>query len=93
MASVLDSGMELLVTPMRPPAASRPSRRDQIVVLRNIPWKQYDGLCEARKDSAGPRMAYLDGTLEILSPRGNTNTRRSCYRVSWRPTARRPGCR
>lgn len=42
--------------------------RDQVVVLRNIPWEQYDGLCEARKDSAGPRMAYLDGTLAIMSP-------------------------
>lgn len=59
--------METLATPIRPPAA-RPSARDQIVVLRNIPWEQYDGLCEARKDSAGPRMAYLDGTLEIMSP-------------------------
>jgi Uma2 family endonuclease len=60
--------MDLLATPIRPPAAARPSSRDQIVVLRNIPWEQYDGLCEARKDSAGPRMAYLDGTLEIMSP-------------------------
>jgi Uma2 family endonuclease len=41
---------------------------DQIVVLRNIPWVQYDGLCKAREDSSGARMAYLDGTLEIISP-------------------------
>ena len=60
--------MDLLAMHVRPPLVSRPSRRDQIVVLRNIPWEQYDGLCEARKDSAGPRMAYLDGTLEIMSP-------------------------
>jgi Uma2 family endonuclease len=60
--------MELHETQVRLPAAARPSKRDQIVVLRNIPWAQYDGLCEARKDSAGPRMAYLDGTLEIRSP-------------------------
>lgn len=60
--------MDLLATQVRPPAASRPSSRDQIVVLRNIPWEQYDGLCKARQDSAGPRMAYLDGTLEIMSP-------------------------
>lgn len=53
---------------VRPPAVARPSNRDQIIVLRNIPWEQYDALCEARKDSAGPRMAYLDGTLEIMSP-------------------------
>lgn len=48
--------------------APRVGKYDQIVVLRNIPWQQYDDLCEARKDSAGPRMAYLDGTLEIMSP-------------------------
>lgn len=60
--------MDLLATQVRPPAVSRPSSRDQIIVLRNIPWEQYDGLCKARKDSAGPRMAYLDGTLEIISP-------------------------
>jgi Uma2 family endonuclease len=60
--------MAFLATHVRPPAAARPGNRDQIIVLRNIPWEQYDGLCEARKDSAGPRMAYLDGTLEIMSP-------------------------
>jgi Uma2 family endonuclease len=59
--------METLVTPARPPAL-RPSNRDQVVVLRDIPWAQYDALCEARKDSAGPRLSYLDGTLEIMSP-------------------------
>ena len=48
--------------------APRVGKYDQIVVLRNIPWQQYDDLCEARKDAAGPRMAYLDGTLEIMSP-------------------------
>lgn len=59
--------METLVTPERPPALRR-SNRDQVVVLRNLPWEQYDALCEARSDAAGPRMAYLDGTLEIMSP-------------------------
>lgn len=59
--------METLVTPDRRPALRR-SHRDQVVVLCNIPWEQYDALCEARSDSAGPRMAYLDGTLEIMSP-------------------------
>jgi Uma2 family endonuclease len=46
----------------------RASRSDQVVVLHHIPWAQYDALCVARADSAGPRMAYLDGTLEIMSP-------------------------
>lgn len=37
-------------------------------MLRGIPWEQYEALCRAREDAAGPRMAYLDGTLEIMSP-------------------------
>lgn len=41
---------------------------DQIVVLRNIPWTQYDAICAAREDAAGPRMAYREGVLEIASP-------------------------
>ena len=41
---------------------------DQVVVLHGIPWEHYDGLCKAREHSAGPRMAYLDGVLEIMSP-------------------------
>lgn len=45
-----------------------PPAGDQIVVLRNVPWEQYDALCRASEDSAGPRMAYLDGDLEIVSP-------------------------
>jgi Uma2 family endonuclease len=49
------------------PSGRRP-RGDQVVVLRGIPWEHYDALCRAREDAAGPRMAYLDGTLEITSP-------------------------
>ena len=60
-------GMGSLALPPRT-RAPRVGKYDQIVVLRNIPWQQYDDLCEARKDAAGPRMAYLDGTLEIMSP-------------------------
>jgi len=42
--------------------------REQVVVLREVTWKQYNALCEGREDSSGPRMAYLDGSLEIMSP-------------------------
>ena len=37
-------------------------------MLYKIPWNQYDSLCVARENTAGPRMAYLDGALEIMSP-------------------------
>jgi Uma2 family endonuclease len=51
-----------------PPVVFRPVNQDQVVVLYQIPWDQYDALCVARENTAGPRMAYLDGALEIMSP-------------------------
>ena len=41
---------------------------DQIDVLENVPWRIYDRMVTWRGDAAGPRMAYLDGRLEIMSP-------------------------
>jgi len=52
----------------QPSVPGPPTHRDQVVVLYRIPWAQYDGLCIARENTAGPRMAYLDGALEIMSP-------------------------
>lgn len=52
----------------RRPPLPEPPAGDQIVVLQGIPWKDYDALCRAREWSSGPRMAYLDGSLEIVSP-------------------------
>lgn len=60
--------MDRIEAHVGPPLPAPPRDRDQIVVLRGIPWRQYDALCRAREDSAGPRMAYLDGELEIMSP-------------------------
>lgn len=44
------------------------ARSDGRVVLYNIPWETYEALLAARGDGAGPRMAYLNGALEIMSP-------------------------
>lgn len=60
--------MEHAATHVGPPVVAAPSQRDQVVVLRDVPWEQYDALCRAREHRAGPRMAYLDGALEIMSP-------------------------
>ena len=38
-----------------------------MVVLRDVPWEQYDALVRARGDAPAPRMAYLDGVLEIMT--------------------------
>jgi Uma2 family endonuclease len=44
------------------------SHVDQHVVLYGVPWAQYEALLAARGESAVPRMSYLEGTLELMSP-------------------------
>jgi Uma2 family endonuclease len=40
--------------------------RDQVIVLRGVSWGHYEALSAAR-DSTRPRMAYLDGALEVMT--------------------------
>lgn len=44
---------------------------DQRVLLRGVPWAQYEALAALRGESAKPRMTYLDGDLELMSPSVN----------------------
>ena len=41
---------------------------DQIVVLRGATWADYQRLQEIRGDVASPRLAYLEGALEMRTP-------------------------
>jgi len=41
---------------------------DKIVVLRGLRWSDYQRMLEVRGDAAVPRLAYLDGELEIMTP-------------------------
>jgi Uma2 family endonuclease len=41
---------------------------DHIVVLRGASWADYQRLTEMRGDQSAPRIAYLEGALEIMSP-------------------------
>lgn len=41
---------------------------DKIVVLSGATWADYQRLLELRGDSSGPRLAYLEGNLEIMAP-------------------------
>lgn len=56
------------------PAARVPDDRDDaphedgIVVLRDLQWADWRRLLETRGDRSGPRMAYLDGSIEFMSP-------------------------
>ena len=41
---------------------------DQRVMLRDVSWTDFETLLAIRGDAAGVRMAYLEGTLELMTP-------------------------
>jgi len=41
---------------------------DHFVHLDGVTWADYERLLEIRGDHSAPRITYLDGTLEIMSP-------------------------
>lgn len=41
---------------------------DQRVVTSGVPWQHYEAQLALRGDRSVPRMAYLEGTLELMSP-------------------------
>ena len=41
---------------------------DQYVLLRGVTWEDYERLLAVRGESSVPRMTYLDGELELMSP-------------------------
>src|ERR1700722_7291027 len=48
-----------------PPA---PRDEDQRVYLRGLSWQAYEAMLAWRGDRGSPRMTYLEGTLELMSP-------------------------
>jgi Uma2 family endonuclease len=41
---------------------------DQRVILHDIGWDEYEAVLAMRGESAGVRISYLEGTLELMSP-------------------------
>lgn len=41
---------------------------DHRVVMHGVPWSHYEVMLALRGEKAVPRLAYLEGTLEIMSP-------------------------
>ena len=41
---------------------------DKIVVLHGATWADYERLMEIRGEKSSPRIAYMEGALEIMSP-------------------------
>ena len=41
---------------------------DHIVILHDVTWSDYERLVEIRGDHSAPRISYLEGEVEIMSP-------------------------
>jgi Uma2 family endonuclease len=50
--------------PLRPGALAG----DDIIVLRDVTWADYQRLLEIRGERAVPRLTYLEGVLELMTP-------------------------
>jgi Uma2 family endonuclease len=44
------------------------SARDHIVYLSNVSWADYERIDASRNESSVPRLTYVAGTLELMSP-------------------------
>jgi Uma2 family endonuclease len=50
------------------PVADSVPAADHFVFLHSVPWSGFEALLQLRGDRAGPRIAYLRGALELMSP-------------------------
>lgn len=41
---------------------------DQRIVLHGVPWSHYEAQLAVRGDASSPRISYLDGAMELMSP-------------------------
>jgi Uma2 family endonuclease len=55
-------------TPSSIPAGEYVPTADQRVVTYGVPWTHYEAQLALRGDASVPRMAYLEGALELMSP-------------------------
>jgi Uma2 family endonuclease len=56
------------MSPSAIPAGEYVPTADERVVLGGVPWSHYETQLALRGDKSGPRISYLDGVLEIMSP-------------------------
>jgi len=55
---------------------------DQRAYFHNVPWAYYEILLALRGESAVPRLSYLNGTLEIMTPsHGHEGAKKSLARL------------
>lgn len=58
------------------PAGEYVPTADERIVMYNVPWSHFEVQLALRGDASVPRMAYLDGALELMSPsKGHERTK------------------
>ncbi len=55
-------------TPAAPPPGEVVKTADQRVILHGVPWSHYEVLLALRGEASVPRLTYLSGELELMSP-------------------------
>ena len=50
------------------PLPAGPETFDHFVYLRDVSWKEYEALLSMRGERSVPRITYLNGMLELMSP-------------------------
>lgn len=77
------------------PTAAAPQEvtreQEQRIILHGVTWSEYETLLAVRGDRAGIRIAYLEGELEITTPRSTTSGSRRRFAGWSRPTLRSSG--
>lgn len=48
--------------------SGQPGASDQFIIMHNVPWSHYEVMLAIRGESPRPRIAYLKGELELMSP-------------------------
>jgi Uma2 family endonuclease len=59
---------QALVHPHPEPSPGASHDADDIVLLRNVTWGDFQRILEMRGEDPVPRMAYLEGVLELMAP-------------------------
>jgi Uma2 family endonuclease len=58
----------LVPSPESIPAGEYVPTADQRVVMHGVPWSQFEAQLAVRGERSSPRIAYLAGALELMSP-------------------------
>jgi Uma2 family endonuclease len=60
--------MVAMAVPATIPAGEYVPTADQRVVIHGVPWSHYEALLALRGEAPSPRIAYLEGALELMTP-------------------------